>query len=232
MGFFKRSQQVMRTGKQMADLKADHPEAWAAGEAAAMEALETRSDDLARMLIDGPAERVEDYRSRMIGHILTGIGSGEIEAPFVPVTQQALTAFAISMGVKIHELLDAERKEGRRKVTGVRLRGGWIDELREGVPLEPVRASHQEAWAFGESTADMLTQGALAPDLREDLKQEGRDEVLRFIDSLLDPMEAANMAWAGSEFGDNPENYRAYSLGFGSRMLQLLLGDGTGTALG
>lgn len=115
MGFFKRAGRVMRTGKQMADLKFDHPEAWAEGEAAAIEALETRSDDLVRMLINGPEDRVEDYRAQMTEHLVTEIGSGEVEVPF-PTTQEDLTAFAISAGLTITDVLQAERKEGRRKV--------------------------------------------------------------------------------------------------------------------
>jgi hypothetical protein len=116
MGLFDRARKISRMGREMAYLKADHPEAWAAGQQAAIEALQGRSDDLVRMLIQGPPERVEHYRSTMTEEIVTGVGIGEYEAPFSPLTPEGLKAFAISLGMKLIDVLEAERKERRRRV--------------------------------------------------------------------------------------------------------------------
>jgi hypothetical protein len=116
MGVFKRTFQM---GKQMADLKTGQPEAWAAGEAVGFEALQTRTDDLATMLIQGPQERVDQYRARMTEEWLRAIGTGEVEPPFWPVNKDSLQAFAIAMGVTIVDALEVERREGRRIVREV-----------------------------------------------------------------------------------------------------------------
>lgn len=114
MGFFEKARKVVQMGKQLAVLKGDYPEAWAAGEEAATETLQGRSDDLVRMLISGPEERIEQYRAGITEILVGEVGSGEIAVDF-EVTQESLTAFAISLGMKVLDVLEAERKEGRRK---------------------------------------------------------------------------------------------------------------------
>ncbi len=106
MGF----RDAMRMGREMAEMKAKFPEAWAAGQEMAREALRTRSGDLIAMLSADKSRR--DFYSRTVAESAVGmfqeaVESGELELPYT-LTAECLAAVGIACGTLITDELDRE----------------------------------------------------------------------------------------------------------------------------
>jgi len=91
-------------------------------------------------------------------------------------------------------------------------------EIRE---MEKLSARYPEAWKYGGHIANVMVQHE--PEYFASLAAMDEGESFRhlgqFAHSVLEPIGAANLAWASSPLGDHPENYDAFAHAFRLRLL-------------
>lgn len=98
---------MIRLGKQAGTLRANHPAAWATGEAFAVDLLADRSPDLIRLIHERGQEGINFYMEQASEKAIKAAWAGEFDIG-EPATKDALLALGIACGMKIDEVLQAE----------------------------------------------------------------------------------------------------------------------------
>ncbi len=106
--------EAMKLGKQMADLKANHPDAWTAGEEFGAEWLAQRDISQVQALRAWSEvqlnEFIDDAASSTAMVFGEAVSAGEIVLG-EPVTKETLMAFGISFGTALRDTIDRERRQ-------------------------------------------------------------------------------------------------------------------------
>jgi hypothetical protein len=88
-----------------------------------------------------------------------------------------------------------------------------------------MRDSNPGAFDFGQQLAQAMIEAAEVADyvagLRGQPRSEAHTDLYKFTSYLLQPMGAANIAWASSPFGADPASYDSFSHAFSASMLYL-----------